>query len=117
MSEKSAKIVGSNPAPCARPAHAGMAEPIVEAALLRVGEHGVGFGRLLERLLGLVIPRVAVGMVLQRKLAVRALDLLIRGLALDPEDLVVVTLAHTGPHASPFATFTIEGRRSRSPSM
>jgi len=70
-----------------------------------------------EGLLRLVISRVAVGMVLQRKLPIGALDLLIRGLAFDPQNLVVVTLAHTGPHASPFATLTIEGRRSRSPSM
>jgi hypothetical protein len=41
---------------------------------------------------------------------------LIGGLAVDSQHLVVITLAHTGPHASPFATFTIEGRNSRSPS-
>jgi hypothetical protein len=94
-----------------------MAESIVQAAFLRIGEHRVGLGRLLERLLRLVISGIAVGMMLQRKLAVRALDLLIRGLTLDAQDLVVITLAHACPHASPFATFTIEGRRSRSPSM
>ena len=38
-------------------------------------------------------------------------------LPLDPEDLIVVTFAHTSPHAPPFATLTMDGRSSRSPIM
>ena len=85
MSEKSAKIVGSKPArrPPA-PVTPGVAEAVVQAALLAVGEHGVGFRGFLERFFGLVIAGIAVGMILQRELAVRALDLLIRGLRARP---------------------------------
>ena len=114
MSEKSAKIVGSKPGPARGAADAGVAEAVVEPALLRVGEDRVGLGRFLERFLGLVVAGIAVGMVLQRQLAVRALDLLFGRRALDAEDLVVVTLGHA---AHPLATFTIDGRSSRSPSM
>ena len=57
MSEKSAKIVGSNPPARAGAADAGMAEAVVEAALLRVGEDGVGLGRFLEVLFGLLCRR------------------------------------------------------------
>ena len=49
MSEKSAKIVGIEAGTAARAADAGVAEAVVEAALLRVGEHGVGFRGFLER--------------------------------------------------------------------
>ena len=113
MSEKSAKIVGSNPAPPAE-SDAGVAEAVVEPFLLLIGEDRVGLGRFLERFLGLVIAGIAIGMELQRQLAVRALDLLFRRGALDAEDLVVVPLGHA---AHPLATFTIDGRSSRSPSM
>ena len=50
MSEKSAKIVGSNPPPPRRAVHAGVAEAVVEAALLAIGEDRVGLGRFLEAL-------------------------------------------------------------------
>ena len=46
MSEKSAKIVGSKPAPAARAGDARMAEAIVEAALLAIGQDGVGLAPL-----------------------------------------------------------------------
>ncbi len=94
MSEKSAKIVGSNPAPPGPAVHAGVSEAIVDAALVAVGQNRVGLGRLLEAFFGLVIVRIAIGMVLQRELAVRALDLLVRRLTLDAEDFVVVALGH-----------------------
>ena len=117
MSEKSAKIVGSKPPAPPAFADAGMAETVVEAALLRVGQDRVGLGRLLELLFRLLVAGIAVRVMLERQLAVRALDLLVAGLTVDAQDLVVVTSAHAGPHASPFATLTIEGRSSRSPSM
>src|SRR5262249_4375510 len=81
---------------------AGVAESIVEAALLAIGEHRVRFGRFLERLLGLVVARVAVGVVLQRELAIGALDLLVRRRALDAEDFVVIPFRDA---AHPLATF------------
>ena len=72
-----------------------------------IGEHRVRFGRFLEALLGVAIVRVAIGVVLQRELAIRALDLLVRRLALDAQYLVVVALAHAGP--CPLAHCTIQG--------
>jgi hypothetical protein len=78
----------------ANAADAGMAEAIVETAFLAIGENRVGLGRLLELFLGLFVPRVAIRMVLQRELAVRALDLLIGRIPLDAQDFVIVTLAH-----------------------
>ena len=115
MSEKSAKIVGSNPAPPAA-VHAGVSEAVVEAALVAIGKDRVGLGGFLEAFLGLAIVRVAIGMVLQRELAIRALDLLIGRFALDAQDFVVVPLAHASL-ILPLATLTIAGRISRSPSM
>ena len=41
----------------------------------RVGEDRVGLGRLLEGLLGRLVARIAIRVVLQRELAIRALDL------------------------------------------
>ena len=52
-----------------------MAEAVVEAALLGVGEHRVRLGRFLELLLGRLVARIAIRVVLHRQLAVRALDL------------------------------------------
>ena len=117
MSAKSAKIVGSNPAPPVEPLTPWWPKRSYSDALLFVGEHGVRLGRFLEALFGLVVAGIAVGVVLQRELAVGALDLPISGLPLELEDLVVVALAHARPHCAPFATFTIDGRSSRSPSM
>ena len=111
-SPNSVKTDGSKPAPPpAAELDAGVAEAVVEAALLGVGEDGVRLGRFLELLLGGLVARIAVRVVLHRQLAVRALDFDFGRRARDPEDLVVVALAHA------FATFTIAGRSSRSPSM
>jgi hypothetical protein len=63
---------------------------VVLLALLRVAEHVVGLGDLLEARLGLLVVRVAVGVVLARELAVGLLDLLGGRLFVDPERLVVV---------------------------
>ena len=88
-----------------------MAEAIVARALVGVGQHRVGLGRFLELLLGGLVAGIAVGVVLQRELAIGALDVLIAGVARDAEDRVVVALAHDA-----FATRTSAGRSSRSPS-
>src|ERR1035437_119037 len=90
----------------ARGVHALMAEPVVQAALVRVGEHRVGFRAFLECFLGCVVARVAIRVIFHRQLAVRALELDVGGRAADAEDLVVIPLAHA------FATFTIAGRSS-----
>ena len=87
-----------------------MAEPVVARPLVAIREDRVGLGGLLELLLGVLVALVAIGMVLKRQLAIRALDLLIAGVLRNAEDLVVVPFAHA------FATFTIAGRTSLSPS-
>ena len=88
-----------------------MTEPVVQAALLGVGEDRVCFRRLLESLLRRVIAWIAIGMVFHRLLAVGALDLGVARTARHAEDLVVIPLAHG------LATFTIAGRSNRSPIM
>ena len=124
MSEKSAKIVGSMP-PRPLAADAGVAEAVVQRPLLAIGEHGVGLGRFLEFLFRLPVAGVAIGMVLQRELAVRALDLLTRSTRArrrGPRNSRVCSRVLTSNPAvlddhSPLATFTIAGRIRRSPSM
>ena len=59
-------------------------------------EDRVGLGRLLELLLRLLVAGVAVGVVLERELAVRGLDLAVGRGALDAQDLVVVDLRAGG---------------------
>ena len=88
-----------------------MAEAIVGRALVAIGQDRVRLGALLELLLGRVVAGIAVGVVLQRELAIRALDFGVGRRPFDAEDLVVVPLAHA------FATFTMAGRSSLSPSM
>src|SRR6266568_4665565 len=71
-----------------------MAEPVVRDALLGVGEHLVGLGRLLERLLGLLAARVAIRVMFYGEVMVSLLDLSgIRGPS-HAEDLVVVAFHH-----------------------
>src|SRR4029453_15520221 len=91
-------------------ADARMAEAIVGGALLRIGQHRVRLGRLLEMLLGVLAALIAVGMVLERKLAVGGLQLRVGCAATDAQDLVVIAPGHA------VATFTIAGRSRRSPS-
>ena len=63
----------------ARTANALLPVPVVECALFRVAQNLVRLGDLLEPLLGLLGALVAVGVVLQRELSVRLLDLLAVG--------------------------------------
>ena len=74
----------------ARAADARVAEAVVEAALLPVGEHRVGFGRLFEFFFGGLVARIAIRVVFHRELAVGALDLAVRRASRHAEDLVVV---------------------------
>ena len=83
MSKKSVALVTSA-APNGAAAVVG-AEAVVVLAPVAVREHGVRDGELLEALLGRLVARVAVGVPLERELAVRRLDLDVDGLALDGE--------------------------------
>src|SRR5690606_16981690 len=49
--------------------HGGMTKLVVPRTFVRIGEHRVGLGRFLELLLSLGIVLIAIGMMLQRKLA------------------------------------------------
>src|SRR5690606_33865082 len=69
-------------------AHAAVA--VVAAAVLRVRQHGVGLVHLLEALLRLLVAGVAVWVVLQRQAPVRGLYLGGIGVAVYPEERVVV---------------------------
>ena len=76
MSEKAEKTSPTSRKPPPPPrSRAGVAETVVEGALLRVGQHLVGLGRLLETPLGLLVAGVAVGVELHRQLAVGLLQL------------------------------------------
>jgi hypothetical protein len=75
---------------------AGVAVLVVGRALLRVGQHLVGFLGLLEALLGRLRRRtlVAVRVVLHRQLAISLLDLFVGRVLGDAEHLVVVAFCH-----------------------
>ena len=51
-----------------------MAVAVVDGALIGVGEHGVGFADFFEFFFRVRIVGIAVGMVLQRELAIGALE-------------------------------------------
>jgi hypothetical protein len=64
---------------------------VVHGSFLRVGEDGVSFADFFEPLLRIRIIGVAVGVVLQRKLAVRALEFEVSDRAGNAQNLVVVS--------------------------
>src|SRR4051812_1369789 len=97
-----------------RAAKPGVPEAVVHVPLVGVCEHRVRLGRLLELLFGRLVAGIAVGVVLQRQLAVCALDLLFGRRLRNAQDLVVIALAN-GAHEA-LATLTIAGRSRRSPS-
>src|SRR5207247_6493963 len=76
-------------------AHAEHRTAVVLLALLRVTHDVVGGLDLLEALLGLLVAGVAVRVILPGELAIGLLDLLGRGLLVDPEALVRVHPATT----------------------
>ena len=92
-------------------ADAGVAKLVIAPALLWIGEHRVGLGGLLELLFGALVIGIPVGMVLERHLAIGALDLRLTGVLRYAEHVVVVALTHA------LATFTIAARRSRARSI
>jgi hypothetical protein len=76
-----------------RAAYASVPESIIEPALLLIGQNRVGFAALLKFLLRIRIVGIAVRVILQRELAVRALDLNVGSRAVYAEYLVIVTFA------------------------
>jgi hypothetical protein len=92
---KAAKALGAS-AHAAVGVHARMAVLVVGRALVAVGEHLVGLFDLLEFLLGLAccITLIAVGVVLHRQLAIGLLDVVVRGVLGNAQDLVVIAFGH-----------------------
>jgi len=73
-----------------------MAILVVSGALGRLGEHFIGFLRLLEALLGLRVARIAVRVIFHRQAPVRLLDFRLGRRLRDVENLVVIALGHAG---------------------
>ncbi len=65
-------------------------ESIVTRPLVRIRQDRVGFGSLLELLLGLLVTWVPVRVKAHRELSVGGLDLGLRGFPADRQDLVVI---------------------------
>ena len=112
--------------------HPRVPETVVDGALLRVGEHGVGFRNLLEPFRGFFgLFRIAVGMVLERQFPVCAFDFRQAGVPPHAQHRVVIPfwtqcVTPDGPAVDPpgpsslspaafrlSATLTTAGRSSR----
>ena len=95
MSPKSEKASGLNPPGAGAAAlQAGVAEAVVGGPFLPVAEHAIGFGGFLEPLLRVGIVGVAVGVVLQRLLAVGALDLRVARALANTKNFVIISFCH-----------------------
>ena len=90
-------------------AQARVPEAVVSASFVSVSQHRVRLGGLFELVLGRFVTWVAVGVVLERQLAVCALDLLVVSRSRQSQHFVIVALGH------PFATLTMAGRSRRPP--
>jgi hypothetical protein len=73
-----------------------MAVAIVHRALVGIRQHRVGFADFLEFLFRVRIVRIAVGMILERQLAVGTLQFNLRAGALNPKHLVVIAFCVCG---------------------
>jgi hypothetical protein len=82
-------------------AEAGVAVAVVGGALVGVGEDGVGFADFLEFFFRVRIIGIAVGMILQRQLAIGALELDVGDRAAYAQYLVVIALCVRG-QSKPF---------------
>jgi hypothetical protein len=67
-------------------------EAIIQLPLVRVRQHLVGLGQLLEPLLGLLVAGIAVGMVFHRQPTISLLYLAYLAATFKAEDLVIVAL-------------------------
>ena len=77
------------------PAHARMTELIVTGFLVRIAQHIVGLGRLLELFLRLLVARITVGMVLHGFLSVGLFYLFSRRGFLHAQHFIIVSFFHT----------------------
>jgi hypothetical protein len=67
-----------------------MTEAVIVRAFLCVAQNGIRFGSFFKFFFGFAITWIAVGVVLERQLAISALDFLLGGAARNTEDVVVV---------------------------
>jgi len=81
-------------AACGGRIYACMTIAVVRGALVAVGEHFVGLFGLLEFLFGAFVVGVAVRVELHRELAIGLLDVLVAGVAIDPQYVVVIPFGH-----------------------
>ena len=88
------KLVGIETAATPRALQTGVAEAVVSCPLLRVAQYAVRFGSFLETVLGGRVVGVAVRVILERQLAVSALDILFAGIPAETENLVIISLGH-----------------------
>ena len=84
-----------------RSAHSGMTVAVIERALLRISQHGVGFGNFLEAFFRVRIIRIPIGMVLHGKLAISALQLLIAYRAAHRQYFVIIAFCVCGQNRRP----------------
>src|SRR5438067_6826236 len=80
-------------------AHARVSEAVVHGSLAGIGEHAISFRGFLELLLGVSVAGIAVGMELQRHLAIGALDFLLAGGADYAQHLVIITFTVAGQNS------------------
>ena len=84
-------------------AKSSVAEAVVGGALVGIGEHGVGLADFLKFFFRVGIIGIAVGMILQRQLAVDALELDFRNGAAHAQNFVVVAFCVRGQN-KPFSS-------------
>src|SRR6266480_3902525 len=72
-----------------------MAKAVVASSLLCIGKYSVGFGGFLEFLFGGGVIGVFVRMMEHRQSTIRALDFLIGRCAINAQDFVIISLAHS----------------------
>ena len=112
--------------------HSGVAETVISGAFVSVGENRVGLAAFLELFFRIRIIGIAIRMIGQREFAISAFDFLFGGSAANSQHLVVVAFSVTGQNGPSSnlpellcetyrlglrATFTMEGRSSRSFSL
>jgi hypothetical protein len=73
-------------------AEPGLSQTVVDRPLVRVGQHGVGLGGLLEPLFGLLVAGVLVGVEPDRGTAIGLLDLGQVRVPIQTQDLVVLVV-------------------------
>src|SRR5207244_2240292 len=78
-----------------------LAELIVLGALVRLGQHVVGFLDLLELLFGLLIAWIQVGVMLARQLPIRFLYVFLGCIPSHPQDLIVIFSVHASSPPTP----------------